>query len=175
MRSVFLGLLLVLAACPAEVQQPVIVDAAVEFVDAGPIDAGPPIPSSLEPTVIAGYPDGGTAAVTAKAEMEPLTSLTVSLPIKLKDFRIRLIDFREQVVTSDDELLADGRTYLINLPEPLKTGRGYTLVLDAELGPIVTDETGGTWNDWELAFRIAGDVQPEPAARKKPAPKKRKK
>ena len=62
-----------------------------------------------------------------------------------------------------------------NLPAPLKTGRGYNLVLDAELGPIVTDDSGGTWNDWELAFRIAGDVQPEPVAGKKPQPKKKKK
>ena len=177
MRSAIWGLLLVLAACPSEVQKPIELDAGpplVEVIDAGPVDAGPPIPSSLEPTVAAGFPDGGSVAVTAKAEIEPATSLTVSLPIKLKDFRIRLIDFREQIVTSDDELLADGRTYLINLPEPLKTGRGYTVVLDSELGPIVTDETGGTWNDWELAFRIAGDVQPEPGAKKKP-PKKKKK
>ena len=76
-------------------------------------------------------------------------------------------------MTSDDELVDDGRTLLIKLPEPLKTGRGYTLTLDSELGPIVTDESGGTWNDWELAFRIAGDVQPEPGApRKKPKKKK---
>ena len=177
MRSAFWVLLLVLAACPAEVQKPVVIDAglpAVEVIDAGPIDAGPPIPSSLEPTVVAGFPDGGTAEVIAKAEIEPATSLTISLPTRLKDFRIRLIDYRDQIVTSDDELLGDGRTLVIQLPEPLKTGRGYTLALDSELGPIVTDESGGTWNDWELAFRIAGDVLPEAGAKKKP-PKKKKK
>jgi hypothetical protein len=152
----------------------IVIDAGAAEVDAGPpiIDAGPPPPSSLEPTVLASFRDGGSSPVTAKSEIDAATALTISLPIKLKDFRIRLLDFREQIVTSDDELMADGRTYVITLPEPLKTGRGYSLVLDAELGPIVTDDSGGTWNDWELAFRIAGDVQPEPGAVKKPKKKK---
>jgi hypothetical protein len=176
MRSSWLGLVLVLMACPAEVAKPVIVDAGVAEVDAGPpVDAGPLPPSSLEPTVVASFADGGTASVTAKAEIDAAKALTISLPIKLKDFRIRLLDYREQIVVSDDELMADGRTWVITLPEPLKTGRGYNLVLDAELGPIVTDDSGGTWNDWELPFRIAGEVQPEPVVgKKKPQPKKKK-
>lgn len=152
----------------------VVIDAGAPEVDAGAplIDAGPPVPSSLEPTVVASYPDGGTVPVTAKAEVDPAISLTISLPIKLKDFRIRLLDFRDQIVVSDDELQADGRTYLIALPQPLKTGRTYSLVLDAELGPVVTDDSGGTWNDWELVFQVTGDVQPEPGAAKK-KPRKR--
>jgi hypothetical protein len=176
MRSVWLSLLVMLLGCPEKPKPPeiVVIDAGPIEVDAGaPVDAGPPLPSSLEPTVIAAFRDGGTTPVTAKSEIDPATSLSVSLPIKLKDFRIRLLDFRDQVVVSDDELSADGRTYVITLPEPLKTGRGYTLVLDAELGPVVTDDLGGTWNDWELDFRIAGEVQPEPGAAKKPKNKKR--
>ena len=180
MRSGFWGLVLVvLAGCPSEVAtKPAIVGAPEVIHDGGidggiPIDAGPPLPSSLEATVVAGYADGGTATVTSKAAIDPATSLTISLPIKLKDFRIRLIDFREQIVVSDDELMADGKTLIIATAEPLKSGREYTLVLDSELGPIVTDDSGGTWNDWELVFRISGDVQPEPGARKRP-PKKKK-
>lgn len=179
MRSVWLGLslLVVFSACP-DLPKPNIVDAAVADLDSGArgelvVDAGPPPPSSLEPKVIAGYPDGGAFELPLKAEIDAPTSLTISLPIKLKDFRIRLLDYREQLVISDDELTVDGLTYLINLPEPLKTGRGYTLTLDAELGPIVTDHSGGTWNDWELAFRIAGDIQPEVGTKKK-KPKKKK-
>ncbi len=177
MRSVWLNLVLLLAACPAEIQKPVVIDAGVAAVevDAGsPIDAGPPLPSSLEPTVVAAFPDGGTVPVTAKSEIDPPIALTIALPTRLKDFRIRLLDHREQIVASDDELLSDGRTYLITPTEPLKTGRAYTLTLDAELGPIVTDDSGGTWNDWELVFRIAGDVQPEPGAKKKPIKKRKK-
>ena len=171
MRSVWLGLLVVLLGCPEKPKPPpeiVVIDAGPIEIDAGPpVDAGPPLPSSLEPTVIAAFRDGGTSPVTAKSEIDQASSLSIALPIKLKDFRIRLLDFRDQVVVSDDELAADGRSYVITLAEPLKTGRSYTLVLDAELGPVVTDDSGGTWNDWELDFRIAGEVQPEPGAAKK--------
>lgn len=177
MRSVWLGFLLVLMGCPAQAPKPpevVVIDSGPIEIDAGaPVDAGPPLPSSLEPTVVATFRDGGTVPVTAKAEIDAPIALTISLPIALKDFRIRLVDYREQIVVSDDELIADGRTYVITLPEPLKTGRGYNLVLDSELGPVVTDDSGGTWNDWELAFRIAGEVQPEPGAPKKPKKQKR--
>jgi hypothetical protein len=75
-------------------------------------------------------------------------------------------------VVSDDELLGDGKTYLITPSEPLKSGRNYTLKLDADLGLVITDETGGTWNDWELPFHMTGDVVPEPSA-KKPGKKKK--
>jgi hypothetical protein len=86
--------------------------------------------------------------------MDSPKSLTIALPIKLRDFWIRLMNWREQVVASDDELLADGRAYLINLPEPLKTGRAYRLTLDAELGSIITDDSGRTWNE----FAPVGDM-----------------
>ena len=175
MRIGWLGLVVVLAGCPAEVPRAlaVVMDAGPVELDAGsPIDAGPPPPASLEPVVRASFRDGGFAQVTAKSEIDQATSLTISLPIKLKDFRIRLVDFREQIVVSDDELVADGKTLIITPAEPLRTGREYTLVLDSELGPIVTDDSGGTWNDWELAFRIAGDVQPEPGALKRKPKKK---
>ena len=177
MRSVWVGLVVLLAACPAE--KPVVIDAGppvVDVIDAGPpVDAGPPPPSSLDSTrVVAMFADGGTTTVASQSEIDPPKALTISLPIKLKDFRIRLLDWREQIVVSDDELMANGRTYVITLPEPLKNGRAYNLTLDAELGPVITDDTGGTWNDFELAFRIAGEVQPEPAANKKKPGKKKK-
>lgn len=151
-------------------------DAAVA-VDAGEvdaaIDAGPPLPLSLEPTVTATARDAGTIELKTGSETDDVISLTVSIPVKLKDFRVRLMDWRDQIVPSDDELMADGKTYVITLLEPLKTGRGYTVKLDAELGPVVTDDTGGVWDDWELAFRISGDVQPEPGAKTKKSPKKK--
>lgn len=173
MRAVLIRVLIALTffGCPEERPAlPAPVDAgAVEVVDAGPIDAGP---SSLEPIVTAGLADGGAIAVTALAEIDPAVSLTIALPTSLKDFRLRLLDFREQVVASDDALAADGRTYTIVPTQPLLTGRRYSLQLDAELGPIVTDTAGGTWNDWQLDFRVAGEVVPEKPA---PAQKKKKK
>lgn len=176
-RALWLVASLGFMACPDRHVETAVPDAGIEAVDAGVTieDAGPPVPTNLQPTVIATAPDGGTTAVTANLELADAPNrLTVTLPVKLKDFRVRLIDWRDQVVVSDDELDAAGTTLTVALPEPLKTGRGYTLVLDGELAPIVTDELGRPFNDWELTFRIAGDVQPEPGAPKK-APKKKKK
>jgi hypothetical protein len=164
----------VLMACP-EKRVESIADSGAETdagADAGAIDAGPPAPVSLEITVATMATDGGVTELKANAEIEPAKSIQVTLPMKLKDFRIRLLDWRDQLVVSDDELDAAGRTLTITLPEPLKTGRSYSLVLDAELGPVVTDEAGATFNDWELPFRIAGEVVPETPVK---APKKKKK
>jgi hypothetical protein len=169
-RTAILGLGLVLIGCPAKVVG--VVDSGpsvAEVIDAGIVDAGPPMPVSMEPVVTAGLADGGTIGVTSKEPIDAPKTLTIALPTKLKDFRFRLVDWRDQVVVSDDELLGDGRTYVIALPEPLKTGRRYTLSLDAEVGAVVTAESGQTVQDWELDFVIAGDVVPEPgSAKKKP-------
>lgn len=162
------------SGCPAERSQPgEAPDAAFsELIDAGVVDAGP---ATLEPTVSAQLGDGGVLPVAHRSEIDPATALTVTLPRPLKDFRLRLLDHREQVVVSDDELAADGLTYRIVPAKPLQTGRSYQLVLDAELGPVVTDQTGGTFEDWLLEFRILGEVQPDPPPPgKKPAKKKKK-
>lgn len=172
-RTAILGLGLVLIGCPSKVVE--VVDSGppvIEIVDAGPVDAGAPVPLTMEPTVTAGLADGGTIEVTSKAEIDAPKTLTIAMPAKLRDFRFRLVDWRDQVVTSDDELLSDGRTYVITLPEPLKTGRHYTLSLDAELGAVVTAESGQTIQDWELDFAIAGDIVPEPGSIKKSKKKK---
>lgn len=178
MRSVLgiLAIAILTLGCPEKRVEPIDAGSPVEDagVDAGePIDAGPPPPATLDPQVIATFADGGVAPLTANAEIEVPKTISVSLAIKLKDFRLRLMDWRDQIVTSDDELLADGKTLLITPTEPLKTGRSYSLVLDAELGPVVTDESGRTFNDWELAFRIAGEVQPDKADPKKQQKKKK--
>lgn len=172
MRSVIVAVLVVIAlsACPSETSRST-VDAAVELDGGADIDAGPPAPTTLEPTVVAVL-DGGVATLIAQGTIDPATALTVTLPMKLKDFRVRVLDWRDQVVASDDELMADGLTYVIAFPDPLKTGRSYTLVLDAELGPVITAETGATFNDWELPFRISGEVVPDAPARKAPTKKK---
>lgn len=178
MRSVIVLLVVAtgLFGCPSDKPAP---DASAELPDAAAqldaaviVDAGPPAPTALEPTVIAAFADGGTSSIASQATIDPPASLTVSLPVKLKDFRVRVLDWRDQVVPSDDELMADGLTYLVTLTEPLKTGRSYTVVLDAELGPVVTSEAGATFNDWELAFRVSGEVQPDAPSRKS-APKKK--
>lgn len=167
MRSVILGFAaLALTACPDRSTADAAIETDAAGFDAGLVDAGPPLPLTLEPTVTATARDAGTIELKAGSETDDVVSLTVTIPVKLKDFRIRLMDWRDQIVPSDDELMADGKTYVIALSEPLKTGRGYSLKLDAELGPVVTDDTGGIWDDWELAFRVAGEVVPEPGSKK---------
>lgn len=161
----------VLTACP-EKRVESIADSGLEPRDAGVIDAGHPEPLSLEVTVSAVFSDGGVTELKANAEIEPAQSIQVTLPIKLKDFRIRLLDWRDQLVVSDDELDPSGRTLTIALPEPLKTGRSYRLILDAELGPVVTDEAGAIFNDWEMPFRVAGEIVPETPVK---VPRKKKK
>lgn len=181
MRSVIavVGLGILVCGCP-EKRVETTVDAGTPELDAGfadagaPEDAGPPPPATLEPVVTIGFKDGGTESLIANAEIDPPVSITIAIPIKLKDFRVRLMDWRDQIVVSDDELMADGKTLLVTPAEPLKTGRAYSLILDSELGPVVTDESGRTFNDWELAFRIAGEVQPDKSDPKKPLKKKKK-
>lgn len=156
---------LLVSACPSRTE-PQVVDSGPE-PDAGfgVVDAGPPLPVTLTPELSGGLSDGGVVAIVADTEIEPITSMTVALPMPLKDFRIRVLDWRDQVVVSDDELMADGKTYLVTFAEPLKTGHSYRVALDAELGPIVTAESGQEVDDWELKFKIAGEIVPEAPAR----------
>lgn len=162
-----LGSLVFMAGCPASRGS---TDAAVDDagVDASVaiVDAGPPPPADLEPGVTVTQKDGGTVVVAANAQVEDAIALTVVMPARLKDFRLRLMDWTDKVVVSDDALQADGVTWVLTPAEPLKSGRDYTLKLDAELGPVITDEAGGTWNDWELSFHLAGEIAPEPTAKK---------
>lgn len=173
MRSLILVFAAFLVACPSSSTPDAAAPIDAGEPDAAIIDAGPPLPLTLEPNVVSTARDGGVSDVKVGTQIDDVTVLSVSLPVRLKDFRLRLMDWRDQVVPSDDELMADGKTYVVTLLEPLKTGRGYTLKLDAELGPLVTDETGTTWNDWDLAFRIAGEVQPEPKPTRKTGKTKR--
>ena len=169
MRRALVGSVLLLMACPPK---------STEVVDAGSpdagavdvVDSGPPPPVVLVPTITAMLIDGGTGSVTADGETEQPKSLTIALPAGLNDFRLRVLDWRDQVVASDDELLSDGKTYVVTFVEPLKTGRNYQVLIDAELGPVVTTESGATVDDFELRFHVAGDVVIEaaPSAKKKP-------
>ncbi|MFT3708449.1 MAG: hypothetical protein QM817_12425 [Archangium sp.] len=179
MRSVIAVAAVGFLVCGCPEKRVETIDAGLPEIDAGladagePVDAGPPPPATLEPAVTVGFKDAGTATLIANAEIDSPATITIAIPIKLKDFRLRLMDWRDQIVVSDDELMADGKTLLVTPAEPLKTGRSYSLILDSELGPVVTDESGRTFNDWELAFRIAGEVQPDKSDPKKPLKKKK--
>lgn len=174
---VAVGLLVALGGCPAGSPLLDRVDAGgpeARLVDAGLVDAGPPAPVlsfEVRLRVDGGWqdlplPDAGWAA-----DVDAADALEVRATLPLDDFRFRIFDWRDAVVVSDETIRVDdaGTSWLVDLPAPLATGRGYTLRLEGQRGDVVRDLAGRTWPDWELAIRVRGDVQPEP----KPARRRR--
>ena len=186
--------LLILSACPDR-SKPVADAAVVEPADAGApdADAGPAtldggadageapdaaIALTELPITIEVEVDGGLEAVEFKAnaaEIEPGSVFMITSPVALKDFRVRLIDWADQVVPSDDTAILDGGlSYRLVLTQPTRPGRSYTLTIDAELGPLLLDRSGHDWEDVRRTLTIRGELQPEngKAVKKKPTPHK---
>jgi hypothetical protein len=92
--------------------------------------------------------------------------------VRLRDPRVRLFDWTDKVVPSDDRPFESdaGLDYRIGLLEPLKVGRTYDLVIDAQAGGPLQDLAGGTRNDLHLTLKVRGEIAPEPGKR---TPKKR--
>jgi hypothetical protein len=161
---------------PVDAGAPVVV--ADASVDAGQIDgstaadagdAGPPRFSFA----LSARSDAGVETITVvneAAELDSASSLKLEIPVKLKDFRVRLFDDHEQVVPSDDVADVDdaGVRYQADLLQPLRSGRAYTLMIDAEVGPELRDDLGRAWDDVRLSLKVRGEIQPEPGAAKKP-------
>ncbi len=172
--------LLLLTGCPRAVEPTVDAGPEVSTVDAGPSDAGPAIDAGrpamqLEISLI--QVDGGVVMAPSGArqvETEAVSAIRLTATVDLADARIRVIDWADRVVPSDDTATHDGGlSYDIAFLEPLKTGRSYQLLLDAQSGLSVTDVTGTTHDDVELLIQVRGDVVPEPGAKPKSKPKKR--
>jgi hypothetical protein len=152
--------------CPEERGTP---DAASDV--AAVVDAGPPVaPADLPPADLGAelevwLGDGGLISVPpARATLiDPAQKLTLRLPL-LKDFRVRVFDGADKVVTSDDEAQVSdgGLDYAINLAEPLKRGREYRVLVDPETGPSIVDGIGRRYleSDWQL--KVDGPAEPEP-------------
>ncbi|MEW5737404.1 MAG: hypothetical protein AB1938_00675 [Myxococcota bacterium] len=185
MRSdwrIWVALLGGLTGCPSEPRRDVADAAAIE-VDAGRsdaggqvLDAGPPAPLRLEFAVSVGS-DGGEEPVSfvdGAAEIDPVSVLVLTTPVRLSDYRVRLFDWADQVVVSDDSAAPGdaGVVYRIALPQPLKTGRRYSLVVDAERAPEISDEAGRHYDDVRLSLKIRGEIQPDTPA-KKPGKKRK--
>lgn len=163
---------LICAGCP-DPQPPSPVDAGTPVAV---IDAGPPPVVDLAVAVMGEAPDGGVTfdlplSDGARPEVPQLQKLTVTTNLGLRDFRVRIFDEADKVMVSDDtsEALPDaGVRYQAVFPTPLKIGYRYTLVLDAQTGPLMQDATGREHADVRREFKIAGE-------REKPAPPKKKK
>lgn len=162
-----------LAGCPKP-QVVEAVDASVPEVDAG-VDAG--MDSGSEALGFAieleTIDAGSIAGLDAGTTIEPVRAITLTFPSALDDVRFRVMDWNDAVVPSDDESTVDGGlTYRIVFVQPLKTGRSYSLLIDAETKDTFADERGHQYDELRIPFRISGDVQSEPGA---PAKKKKRK
>ncbi len=146
-------------------------------IDAGPVDAGPVDASVAFEVRVRTESDAGVATelefVASAATVDPVQVLEVATSVELRDYRIRLYDWADQIVPSDDVATIDGGiTYRIGLLAPLHTGRTYSLVLDADLGTTMLDPAGRPLDDVRLTLNVRGEIQAEPGAR--PVKKKKK-
>jgi len=123
-------------------------------------------------------PDAGLAQISLASGEKPLIEQTSSLELRtdrgLRNYRVRLFDEAERAMVSDDsaEESDSGLVYRIQLPQPLKTGFSYTLVVDAQTGTSFTDSLGRDVEELRTTFQVAGEKEkPAPP----PAPAKKKK
>ncbi len=126
----------------------------------------------------AGLPDAGLAEISLAPDEEPLIEPTSVVELRstlgLRNYRVRLFDEAERAMVSDDDVeeSESGMLYRINLPQPLKTGFEYTLVVDAQTGTAFTDTQGREVEELRTTFQVAGEKE-KPAPPPRPARKKR--
>jgi hypothetical protein len=90
-------------------------------------------------------------------------------PVPAVAVRVRLLDWTNRLVSSDDVMETDAQRlqYNIRLLEPLRRGRTYQLELDAESEVPVAEDAGMGEVESLWRFRVAGEIEPEPTAAKK--------
>ncbi|WP_426752200.1 hypothetical protein [Myxococcus sp. Y35] len=152
-----------------------------ENADAGSLDASVAIAGSSDAGVA--MDAGAVQAQLALSEVplapdeasviEPTSLLELRTTRPLKNYRVRLFDEADRAMVSDDEVEETdaGLIYRIHLPQPLKSGFKYTLVVDAQTGTAFTDGLGRDVDEFRQTLQIAGEKEkpapPKPASRKK--------
>ncbi|WP_342373873.1 hypothetical protein NVS55_20780 [Myxococcus stipitatus] len=121
--------------------------------------------------------EAGFTEVPLEPGEKPLIEQTSTLELRtsqgLRNYRVRLFDEAERAMVSDDtaEESDSGLVYVIKLPQPLKTGFQYTLVVDAQTGTSFTDTLGRDVDELRVTFQVAGEKEkpapPAPASKKK--------
>lgn len=163
---------LVLTGCP---------DKPAATTDAGTAEAvqAPKTPPPTRFSLSYQAPDAGLAEISLAPDEKPLIEATSVLELRsthaLRNYRVRLFDEAERAMVSDDDVeeSESGLVYRINLPQPLKTGFEYTLVVDAQTGSAFTDTLGREVEELRTTFQVAGEKE-KPAPPPPPARKKRK-
>ncbi len=90
-------------------------------------------------------------------------------PVPTVPVRVRLFDWTNRLVSSDDVMETDAQKlqYTIRLLEPLRRGRTYQLEIDAESEAPFRADSGINEFESLWRFRVAGEIEAEPAAAKK--------
>jgi hypothetical protein len=165
---------LVLTGCPDK--------PSATTVDAGTAETiqAPTTPPPARFSLTYQAPDAGLAEVSLGLDEKPLIEATSVLELRnsmgLRNYRVRLFDEAERAMVSDDDVEESetGLVYRINLPQPLKTGFEYTLVVDAQTGSAFTDTLGRDVEELRTTFQVAGEKE-KPAPPPAPAKKKKRK
>ncbi|RKH59756.1 hypothetical protein [Corallococcus llansteffanensis] len=167
-----------LTGCPDKTPDTAVVDGGVTGTPAAQ-DAGP---DTAVFTLQYQAPDAGLALIPLALEEKPLIEQTSDLELRstlpLKNYRVRLMDEADRAMISDDSVTEadDGLVYRIHLPQPLKTGFSYTLVVDSQTGSAFQDSRGRDVEDLRAAFQVAGDKEkPKPPPPPAKAGKKKRK
>ena len=114
--------------------------------------------------------DGGRLSLASDSgtfELEPTRVLELRFTPRPKNPRIRLFDWNDRLVESDDTVLTlDGPDfgYRIDLPEPLQPGRTYILGIDSEVGPKLLDQAGDPLEDVRVPLKVLGEPKPDKTA-----------
>lgn len=149
---------------------------------AAPADGGDQpavIPDVVTFTLTETLLDAGVQGIVFGGSERPLVEPTQLLELRtdlgLTNHRVRLLDEAGRAMVSDDEAAdsSSGFVYRISLPEPLKTGHRYTLVIDAQTGATITDAAGRPVPDQRFEFQVAGEKEKPAPPPKKPARKRR--
>lgn len=136
------------------------------------------VPDVVTFTLTQELPDAGVQGIPVggveRPLVEPSQVLELRTDLGLRNHRVRLFDEAGRAMISDDEAAdsSAGFVYRINLPESLKTGHKYTLVIDAQTGASMTDAAGRPVPDQRFEFQVAGEKE-KPPPPKKPARKRR--
>ncbi|NOJ79247.1 hypothetical protein HNV28_13005 [Myxococcus xanthus] len=144
----------------------------------------PPSAPAAAPINDAGVAEDAGIATTGLTEIslalddatliEPTSRLELRTSSPLKNYRVRLFDEVDRAMVSDDDVEESetGLIYRIQLPQPLKSGFKYTLVVDAQTGTSFTDGLGRDVDEFRQTLQIAGEKE-KPAPPPKPAGKKK--
>jgi hypothetical protein len=169
---------ILLAGCPDK-QPAASVDGGVAEA---PVDAGPAAPPPAAFTIWYQLRDGGLEPIPLAVEERPTIESTSVIELRssigLRNYRIRLFDEIERAMISDDsaEETPNGVIYRISLPNALKPGHKYTLVLDAQTGTAFTDALGREIDELRFGFQVAGEKEkdsPAPPSKKNGKKKRR--